>query len=169
MRYEGDWEIPKKYNEQQKKEIEDTIKECEHQFAMVDEFGEKALSIWKNINEKRGHAKGRYLMEKYDIRGTDIRSVEKLVLAYLDDDPGRTARPRVWLEDEKLMVESDGFCPLIETAKILRLDMSYTCPYSTRPYFLAMCRAVNPKVKHKNTKWRAFGDEVCREIFWIEG
>jgi hypothetical protein len=169
MRYEGDWEIPNGCSESQRKEIEEMIKEFEHQFAMVDEFGTKALLVWKKINMERGYAKGRYLIEKYGIKGTDLKAVEELVNAYLDDDPDRTAKPKVWVVDEKLFVESKGFCPLIETAKILRLDMSYTCPYSTRPYFHAMCRAVNPKVMHRNTKWRAEGDEVCQEIFWIEG
>lgn len=168
MRYEGERRIPDGFSEREKREIQETIKEFEHQFAFVDEFGESALSVWKRINEERGREKGLYLKEKYKIEGQDIKAVKKLIEAYLKDDPGRTALPKIWLEDDKLIVESIGFCPLLESAKILGIDMSHTCPYSTRPYFLAICRVVNPNVKHKNTKWRAKGDEVCQELFWIE-
>lgn len=168
MRYNGERKIPEGFNEREKEEIEAMIRELEHQFAFVKEFGENALKIWKRINEERGFKKGKYLMDKYGIKGMDINAVKKLIEAYVDDDPGRTAKPDIRLEGGKLIIESTGFCPLIESAKILGIDMGYTCPYSTRPYFLAMCKAVNPNVKHKNTKWRAKGDEVCQEIFWIE-
>lgn len=168
MRYNGERKIPEGFSEREKEEIEAMIRELEHQFAFVEEFGENALKTWKRINEERGFKKGKYLIDKYGIKGHDINTVRKLIEAYVDDDPGRTAKPDIRLEDGKLIIESNGFCPLIESAKILGIDMGYTCPYSTRPYFLAICKAVNPNVKHKNTKWRAKGDEVCQEIFWIE-
>ena len=168
MRYGGERIIPKGYSEKERKEMEDTIREFEYQFAFVDEFGEEALKVWKRINEERGFKKGKYLIDRYRIEGKDINAVKRLIEAYLDEDPERTARPRITSEGNKLIIESTGFCPLIESARILGIDMDFACPYSTRPYFLAMCKAVNPKVKHKNTKWRAKGDDVCQEIFWIE-
>jgi hypothetical protein len=168
MRYEGKRKIPEGFSQREREEIEAMIREFEHQFAFVEEFGESALKVWKRINEERGYKKGEYLKEKYGIEGDDINAVKRLIEAYVDDDPGRTARPEIKLEGDKLVIESKGFCPLIESAKILEIDMSHTCPYSTRPYFLAMCKAVNPNVKHKNTKWRAKVDDVCQEIFWIE-
>jgi hypothetical protein len=168
LRYEGERKIPEGVSRREREEIEATIKEFEHQFAFVEEFGESALKVWKRINEERGIKKGKYLIQKYGIEGDDINAVKKLIEAYVEDDPGRTAKPEIKLEGDKLVIESKGFCPLIESAKILEIDMSQTCPYSTRPYFLAMCKAVNPNVKHKNTKWRAKGDDVCQEIFWIE-
>jgi len=168
MRYEGKRKIPEGFSQREREEIEAMIREFEHQFAFVEEFGESALKVWKRINEERGYKKGEYLKEKYSIEGDDINAVKRLIEAYVDDDPGRTARPVIKLEGDKLIIESSGFCPLIISAKILDIDMSHTCPYSTRPYFLAMCKAVNPNVKHKNTKWRAKGDEICQEIFWIE-
>jgi hypothetical protein len=169
LRYDGDLRVPAGFSEKERVEIEDTIREFEHQFAFVDEYGKGALKVWMNVNEKRGLEKGRYLKEKYGIIGSDLSSVKRLIEAYVDDDPERTAKPNVRLEGDRLILESSGFCPLIVTAKIINIDMSFTCPYSTQPYFLAMCRAVNPKVNHKNSKWRAKGDEVCQEIFWIEG
>lgn len=169
MRYDGDLRIPDGFSEKEKEEIEDTIREFEHQFAFMDEYGKDALKVWKKVNEKRGLKKGRYLIEKYGITGSDLSSVKRLIEAYVDDDPERTAKPDIRLEGDRLILESSGFCPLIVTAKIINIDMNFTCPYSTQPYFLAMCRAVNPKVNHKNSKWRAKGDEVCQEIFWIEG
>ena len=169
MRYDGDLRVPDGFSEKEREEIEDTIREFEHQFAFVDEYGKDALKVWKNANEKRGLTKGRYLIEKYGITRNDLSSVKRLIEAYIDDDPERTAKPEVRLEGDKLILVSSGFCPLIVTAKIINIDMNYTYPYSTQPYFLAMCWAVNPKVNHKNSKWRAKGDEVCQEIFWIEG
>jgi hypothetical protein len=169
LRYDGDLRIPDGFSKKEREEIEDTIREFEHQFAFFDEYGEDALKIWKKVNENRGLKKGRYLIKKYRITGSDLSSVKRLIEAYLDDDPERTAKPEIKLEGDRLILESYGFCPLIVTAKIINIDMDFTCPYSTRPYFLAMCRAVNPKVNHKNSKWRAKGDEVCQEIFWIEG
>lgn len=168
MRYDSDRKIPDGFTEKEKEEIKDTIKEFEHQFAFVEKFGEEALEVWKRINEERGLKKGKYLVEKYDIKGNDLKAVKELIEAYLNEDPERTARPKIELEKDKLIVESVGFCPLIISAKMLDIDMDHTCPYSTRPYFLAMCRAVNPKVMHRNTKWRAKGDSVCEEEFWIE-
>ena len=168
MRYEGEKRIPEGFNQREREEIEATIREFEHQFAFVEEFGESALKVWKRINEERGFKKGEYLLDKYGIDGHDIMAVKRLITAYMDDDPGRTARPEIKIEGDKIIIESSGFCPLIESAKILDIDMNLTCPHSTWPYFFAMCKAVNPKVKHKNTKWRAKGDEVCQEIFWIE-
>ncbi|UCF07605.1 MAG: hypothetical protein JSW28_08145 [Thermoplasmata archaeon] len=169
MRYEGDAAIPEGFTEDERRDIEETLREFTHQFAMVEQFGDEALLVWKRLNEERGYRKGKYLIDKYEIEGTDIHTVKMLIQAYFDDDPKRTARPDIDIEDDKIIISSSGFCPLIETAKILKLDMSYMCPYSTRPYFLSMCRAVNPKVRHKTTKWRALGDDICREIFWIEG
>ncbi len=168
MRYDGMRKIPEGYSQREREEVEETIKEFEHQFAFVEEFGKGALKVWKRINEKRGHQKGRYLIEKYGIEGADINTVQKIIEAYMDDDPGRTARPEIWREGDKLIIESRGFCPLLESARILKIDMAHTCPYSTRPYFHAMCKAVNPNVRHKNTAWRAQDDEVCQEMFWIE-
>lgn len=168
MRYEGERKIPEGFSQREREEIEATIREFEHQFAFVEEFGESALKVWKRVNEERGFKKGEYLIEKYNIDGKGIKAVKKLIEAYIDDDPGRTAKPEIKLENDKLIIESSGFCPLIISAKILDIDMSQTCPYSTRPYFLPMCKAVDPKVKHKNTKWRVKGDDICQEIFWIE-
>ena len=169
MRYSGNWNVPETFTEQQKREIEETIREFEHQFAMVEEFGDDALLVWKKVNEERGYNKGKYLIEKHGIKGDDIRAVKQLVETYFDEDPDRTARPKITLEEDTLTVTSFGFCPVMETVKILDLDAEHTCPFSTRPYFLAMCRAVNPGIKHKNTKWRTKGDEICQEMFWIEG
>ncbi|UCE36506.1 MAG: hypothetical protein JSW00_13435 [Thermoplasmata archaeon] len=169
LRYDGESKIPDGYTDKEKEEIETTIREFEHQFAFVEEFGESALTIWKRINEERGFKKGKFLIKKYGIEGDDIQAVKRLIEAYIEDDPGRTAKPDIMIKKGKLIIESNGFCPLIISAKILKIDMKYTCPYSTRPYFLAMCRAVNQKVKHKNTKWRAEGEKVCQEVFWIEG
>jgi hypothetical protein len=168
MRYGGEMEIPDVYSEKERKDIEETMREFEHQFAMVEEFGEDALKVWKRINEERGYKKGEYLKEKYGIEGKDLEAVKKLIEVYIGDESERTSAPEIRLEDDRLIITSTGFCPLIESAKILDINMAYTCPYSTRPYFLAMCRAVNPNVKHKNTRWRAKGDEVCQEIFWME-
>ena len=168
MRYEGERNFPEGLSKKQTEEIEAMIRELEHQFAFVREYGESALGIWRKINEERGLNKGKYLIQKFGIEGEDLNAVKKLIEAYVDDDPERTARPEIKIEGDKLIIESSGFCPLIISAKILGIDMSHTCPYSTRPYFLAMCRAVNPNVKHKNMKWRAKGDDVCQEIFWIE-
>ncbi len=168
MRYGGEMKIPECYSEKERKAIEEMVREFEHQFAMVEEFGESALKVWKRINEERGYKKGKYLIQKYGIEGEDIKAVKELIEAYIEDEPERTSGPEIRLEGHRLIITSTGFCPLIESAKIMDIDMAYTCPYSTRPYFLAMCRAVNPNVKHKNTRWRAQGDEVCEEIFWIE-
>ncbi|UCE74727.1 MAG: hypothetical protein JSV56_03230 [Methanomassiliicoccales archaeon] len=168
MRYNGEKSVPEGFTEKEKEEIEATVRELEHQLAFFEEFGENAFLVWKRLNEKRGFKKGKYLIKKYKIEGDDITAVKRLIKAYVDDDPKRTARPDIRIEDDKLIVESTGFCPLIESAKILKIDMKYTCPYSTRPYFLALCRAVNPSVKYKNLKWRLKGDKICREIFWIE-
>ena len=169
MRYGGEKKIPDTFSEQERKDIEEIIRELEHQFAMVEEFGEDALKVWRRINEERGYNKGKCLKEKYGIEDKDIEAVKKLIEAYLGDEPERTSKPEIRLEGEELIITSRGFCPLIESVKILDIDMFKTCPYSTRPYFLAMCRAVNPNVKHRNAKWRTKGDEVCQEIFWIEG
>lgn len=168
MRYSGESKIPEGLTEKEEKDLEETLREFEHEFAFFEKFGEKALLIWKELNERRGYKKGEYLREKYKIEGSGINAVARLIESYMDDDPERTARPDIEVQGDRLIVESTGFCPLLESAKILDIDMKYTCPYSTRPYFLAMCRAVNPNVKHRNTKWRAKGDKVCQEIFWIE-
>ena len=169
MRYGSDWHIPETFTEQQRQEIEETIREFEHQFAMVEEFGEDALLVWRKINEERGYKKGKYLVQRYGITGNDMEAVGQLIKTYLDEDPDRTARPNITLEGDTLTITSSGFCPMIETANIMNINMVHTCPFSTRPYFLAMCRAVNPCIKHKNTKWRTKGDKTCQEIFWIEG
>lgn len=168
LRYSCEREIPEGYTEKERKEIEDTIGEFEYQTAFFEEFGEKALKVWKRINEERGYKKGEFLKEKYGIEGDDLGAVKRLIEAYLDEDHERTSRPKIRLEGDKLVIESSGFCPLLESAKLMDMDVDHTCPYSTRPYYLAMCRAVSPKVRHKNTKWRAKGDESCQEIFWIE-
>jgi len=169
MRYGSQWSIPETFTEKQRQEILETIKEFEHQFAMVEEFGEEALLVWKKINEERGYKKGKYLVEKHGITGNGLDAVRQLIEAYLDEDAERTARPEISLEGDILTITSSNFCPIIETAKIMNLNMAHTCPFSTRPYFLAMCRAVNPGIKHKNAKWRTKGDRTCQEIFWIEG
>ena len=57
MRYGSDWNIPERFTEQQRQEIEETIREFEHQFAMVENFGEDALLVWRKINEERGYKK----------------------------------------------------------------------------------------------------------------
>jgi hypothetical protein len=58
VRYNGDLRIPDGFSQKERKEIEDTIREFEHQFAFVDKYGEDALKIWKKVNEKRGSKKG---------------------------------------------------------------------------------------------------------------
>jgi hypothetical protein len=169
MRYGSNWSIPDSFTDKQKREIEETIKEFEHQFAMVEKFGEDTLLVWKKINEERGYNMGKYLMGKYEITGSDMEAVKQLIEAYLHEDPERTAQPEISLEGDVLTITSSGFCPIIETANIMDINMAHTCPFSTRPYFLAMCRALNPGIKHKNAKWRTKGDTTCQEIFWIEG
>jgi hypothetical protein len=131
LRYDGDLRVPAGFSEKEREEIKDTVREIEHQFAFVDVYGEGALEVWKKVSEERGLKKGRYLIEKYGITGSDLSSVKRLIEAYVYDDPERTTKPDIRLEGD--------------------------------------CRAVNPKVNHKNSKWRAKGDEVCQEIFWIEG
>jgi hypothetical protein len=168
LRYDGDKKIPEGFTPKEKEEIEETIKEFEHQFAFVGRFGADALDVWKKINEERGFKKGKFLVKKYGIKGNDLEAVKKLIEAYLKEDPERTAQPTIELKGNELTIESQGFCPILISAKMLNINMDNTCPFSTRPYFLAMCRAVNPKIQHKNTKWRAKGDDVCKESFWIE-
>jgi hypothetical protein len=168
IRYEGESCIPNKFNQKEKEEIQSTIREFEYQEAFSKEFGKKSLNIIKEINEKRGMQKGKYLIKKYDIKGKDILAVKELMQAYFDEDPSRSAKPEIILREDKLIIESNGFCPILESIKIMGIDKHHTCPYSTRPYIHAMLRAANKNVHHKNTKWRALGDKICQEIFWIE-
>ena len=89
---------------------------------------------------------------------------------YLPGEPRENCHAGVVrIEEDKLVISSHDFCPLIESAKILNIDMTYTYPFSTHPYFHAVLRELNPKVEYKNTKWRAADDTACQEIFWIEG
>ena len=152
LRYDGERKIPDGFSKREKEEIEETIKEFELQSAFIEKYGEGALKVIRRINEDRGFKKGKYLIEKYRIEEKDIGALKKLIEAYLEDDPERTAKPKVWLEGENLIIESSGFCPLIESARVMDIDLNHACPFSTRPYFLAMLRALNPDVKHKNTK-----------------
>jgi hypothetical protein len=108
LRYDGDLRIPDGFSKKEREEIEDTIREFEHQFAFFDEYGEDALKIWKKVNENRGLKKGRYLIKKYRITGSDLSSVKRLIEAYLDDDPERTAKPEIKLEGDRLILESYG-------------------------------------------------------------
>ena len=168
MRYQGESRISKEFNKKEKEEIECAIRDFEYQEAFTKKFGKESLNVIKEINEKRGMQKGIYLIKKYSIEGKDILAVKELMQVYFDEDPERTARPKIKLKDKTLIIESNGFCPNLESAKILGMNKNHTCPYTTRPYVHAMLRAVNPNVHHKTTQWRAQGDEICQEIFWIE-
>jgi hypothetical protein len=132
--------------------------------AYYSRFGEDALQVAKGYFTQLGKIQGENSKNSLKITRTDANAVAAVLNACLK----RIEMPAICkVEGNKVIAETDGFCPIMEAVKMLNAPWDKIDNYCSWPAFGAMARAVNPNVKIDVVSARHKGDKTCKHVFTI--
>jgi hypothetical protein len=132
--------------------------------AYYKKFGEDGLQVAKEFFTQFGMIEGENIKKSLKIKKTDANAVAAVLNASLKP-LAMSAICKV--EGNKVIAETDGFCPIMEAVKMLNAPWDKIDVYCSWPAFGAMGRAVNPNAKIDVVKARHKGDKTCKHVFTI--
>jgi len=132
--------------------------------AYYKKFGEDAFQVAKEYFAQFGKMQGENSKKSLKITRTDANAVAAVLNACLMqiEMPGICK-----VEGNKVIAETDGFCPIMEAVKILNAPWDKIDVYCSWPAFGEMARAVNPNAKIDVVEARHKGDKSCKHVFTI--
>jgi hypothetical protein len=127
-------------------------------------FGESALQVAKEFFTQLGKMMGENSKSALKTTGTDAKSVAAVLNASLM----QIAMPAICkVEGNKVIAETDGFCPIMEAVKMLKAPWDKIDTYCSWPAFGAIALSVNPNAKMEIVTTRHKGDKTCKHVFTI--
>jgi len=120
---------------------------------------EKSRSESSELGRRVGHA----LMEKLNLKGSDLDTLAMIINAFMREVKGELAK----VEGNRVVLRNRGFCAIMVSARSFNIPWLWLDANAAWPFLAGLASAVNPNVKHNVTCARARGDLVCEHIFEI--
>lgn len=133
--------------------------------AYYTRFGDDALKVAEDYFAQAGRMAGANIKSSLNISGSDAQAVSAVLDAFLLDVGGIKGASKI--EGNKVIIENDGFCPVMETVKALdapwdKIDHCYGWPFIE-----GIAAGVNPDVTMEVTQTRHRGDKSCKHVFIV--
>jgi len=132
--------------------------------AYYQRYGEDAFQVAKGFSTQLGKMMGDNAKKALNITGTDAQAIAAVANAALSQ-LGMTGVCRV--EGNKVIAETDGFCPIMEAVKMLNAPWNKIDEVCAWPAFGALGASVNPNVKIDIVTARHRGDKSCKHVFTV--
>ncbi len=133
--------------------------------AYYSRFGEDAFQVAKEYFAQMGKTMGENIKRNLNISGSDATAVAAVVNAFVLQVAGVTDMAKI--EGNQVIIANEGFCPVMEAAKMLNAPWDKMCLNYALPMFKGMASAINPNVELGVPEGRYKGDKACREVFTI--
>ena len=102
-------------------------------------FGEDAFQVAREYFAQMGKMAGENIKRSLNIRGTDATAVAAALNAFLTQVAGVPAAGKV--EGNRVILTNEGFCPVMEAAKMLNAPWDKVCLNYALPMFKGMAKA----------------------------
>jgi len=134
------------------------------QMAYYNRFGEDAFQVATEFAAQTGKMMGENIKRNLNITGTDTSAVAAVLDAHVMEF-GMPAICRV--EGNKVIAETEGFCPVMEAVKMLNAPWDKVDVCFTWPMFAGTAHAVNPDAKLEVLEARHRGDKSCKHVITV--